>query len=160
MARRKSVNFIRVIGVDPRYGSETVQKLINVVMWRGKKNAARTIVYDAIDLLVKRASGDADKALKMFSKAIENITPAIEVRPRRVGGSVYQIPMEVGAHRGRSLALRWLISAASQRNDKTMGLRLGNEIMEAAEGRGVAVKKRLDVQKMAESNRAFSHYSW
>lgn len=160
MARRKSVNFIRVIGVDPRYNSETVQKLINVVMWRGKKNAARTIVYDAIDLLVKRTSGDADKALKMFSKAIENITPAIEVRPRRVGGSVYQIPMEVSAHRGRSLALRWLISAAAQRNDKTMGLRLGNEIMDAVEGRGVAVKKRQDVQKMAESNRAFSHYSW
>lgn len=160
MARRKSVNFIRPIGVDPRYASETVQKLINIIMWRGKKNVARTIVYDAFDLLVKKMQGDQDKALKTFNKAIDQITPVIEVRPRRVGGSVYQVPMEVNSRRSLSLALRWLVAAASSRADKTMGLRLGNEIFDAAEGRGAAIKKKQDVHKMAEANRAFSHYSW
>jgi small subunit ribosomal protein S7 len=160
MARRKSVNFIREVGVDPRFGSEVVQKLVNVVMWRGKKNAARTIVYDALDVLVKKAGGDKEKGLKIFLKALEQVTPAIEVRPRRVGGSVYQIPSEVTGHRGRSLAMRWLISSAATRGDKTMGLRLAHELLDAYEGRGNAVKKRLDVHKMAEANRAFSHYSW
>ncbi len=160
MARRKSVNFIRPIGVDPKYGSETVQKLINIVMWRGKKNAARTIVYDAFDLLVKKMQGDQDKALKLFNKAIDQIVPILEVRPRRVGGSVYQVPTEVNPRRSLSLGLRWLVSAASGRSDKTMGLRLGNEIFDAAEGRGAAIKKKQDVHKMAEANRAFSHYSW
>ncbi len=160
MARRKSVNFIRPIGVDPKYGSETVQKLINIVMWRGKKNAARTIVYDAFDVLVKKMQGDQDKALKLFNKAIDQISPIIEVRPRRVGGSVYQVPTEVNPRRSLSLGLRWLVGAASGRSDKTMGLRLGNEIFDAAEGRGAAIKKKQDVHKMAEANRAFSHYSW
>lgn len=159
MARRKSVSFVRDVGVDPRYGLESVQKLINVVMWRGKKNVARTIVYDAIELMAKRSGGE-EKALDLFKKAIEQITPAIEVRPRRVGGSVYQIPKEVRPRRGRALAFRWLISNASARPDKTMGIRLANELMDAAEGRGGAVKKKIDMHKMAESNRAFSHYSW
>jgi len=160
MPRRKSVNSIRDIGLDPVYGSNLVQKLINVVMWQGKKNAARTIVYDALDLLTKKMNGDRDKALQAFYKGIEQIRPAVEVRPRRVGGSVYQIPTEVSEHRARSLALRWLINAAATRNDKTMGLRLGNELFDASEGRGIAFKKKIDVHKMAESNRAFSHYSW
>lgn len=160
MARRKSVNFIRDIGVDPIYGSGIVQKLINVIMWRGKKNAARTIVYDALDILTKKSNGDRDKALRMFLKALENITPAVEVKPRRVGGSVYQVPAEVPHRRGNSLAMRWLISTAATRGDKTMGARLAHELMEAYEGRGNAVKKKLDVHKMAEANRAFSHYSW
>lgn len=160
MARRKSVNFVRDVGVDPRYGSEAIQKLINVVMWRGKKGAARVIVYEALDLLTKKSGGDKDKALKTFYRALEQVMPAIEVRPRRVGGSVYQIPMEVSERRARSLAYRWLITAAKVRGDKTMGLRLGHELLEAAEGRGGAIKKRLDVHKMAESNRVFSHYAW
>ncbi len=160
MPRRKSVNFIRDIGTDPVYNSETVQKLINVVMWRGKKNAAREIVYDAIDLLVKKSSGDKEKGLALFNKALEQIAPFIEVKARRVGGSVYQIPTEVPARRSRALAMRWLIGAAKERSDKTMGLRLGYELLEASEGRGSAVKKKLDVHKMAEANRAFSHYSW
>ena len=160
MPRRKSVNSIRDVGVDPVFGSNLVQKLINVVMWRGKKNAARTIVYEAFDLLVKKANGDKDRALQMFHRGVEQICPAIEVRPRRVGGSVHQIPTEVSEHRARSLALRWLINAAATRNDKTMGLRLGNELYDASEGRGIAFKKKIDVHKMAESNRAFSHYSW
>lgn len=160
MARRKSVNFIREIGVDPRYQSETVQKLINVIMERGKKNVARSIVYDAMDMLSKKAGGDKDKGLRIFLKAIEQLVPAVEVRPRRVGGSVYQIPAEVPANRARALAFRWLINAASDRGDKTMSQRLGHELLEAYEGRGNAIKKKLDVHKMAEANRAFSHYAW
>ncbi|HAU30148.1 MAG: 30S ribosomal protein S7 [candidate division TM6 bacterium GW2011_GWF2_43_17] len=159
MARRRSVNFIRDIGVDPRFGSESVQKLINVVMWRGKKGAARKIVYDAMEALVKKA-GAEDKALELYDKAVEQVTPLIEVRPRRVGGSVYQIPKEVTSRRGRALAFRWLIEAAASRPDKSMGSRLANEMLDALEGRGGAVKKRQDAHKMAEANRAFSHYAW
>lgn len=160
MARRKKVEFIREIGNDVNYGSELVQKLINVVMERGKKDIARTIVYDAMDVLGKKVGGDKDKTLKLFQKAFDQLVPAVEVRPKRVGGSVYQIPMEVRPVRARSLALRWLVNAAAERRDKTMGLRLGYEILEASEGRGNAIKKKLDVHKMAESNRAFSHYAW
>jgi small subunit ribosomal protein S7 len=160
MARRKSsVSFIREIAPDPRFGSVTVQKFINVVMWRGKKNAARNIVYEALDTIAKRTGGQ-EKALDIFLKAIAEVTPAIEVRPRRVGGGVYQIPKEVNPQRARSLAMRWLISQAADRSDKTMGLRLANELMDAVEGRGGAVKKKIDVHKMAEANRAFSHYAW
>lgn len=160
MPRRKSVNFIRSVGQDPRYGSEIVQKLINVVMWRGKKNAARTIVYEAMDILTKKVGGEQEKGLTYFLKALDQIIPAIEVRPRRVGGSVYQIPMEVQSHRGRALAMRWLIHAAASRPDKTMGLRLAHELLDAHEGRGTAIKKKFDMHKMAESNRAFAHYAW
>lgn len=167
MARRKKVvSYRRDIGVDERYQSPLVQRLINVIMWRGKKNIARTIVYDALDTLVKKSSGSQEKGLQLFKRAIEQITPVVEVRPRRVGGSVYQIPMEVDPNRALSLALRWLIQAAAGRSDRakgassTMGVRLANELMEASEGRGNAVKKKLDVHKMAEANRAFSHYAW
>ncbi|MEX0940003.1 MAG: 30S ribosomal protein S7 [Candidatus Babeliales bacterium] len=161
MARRKKVTtYRRDIGVDELYGSELVQKFINVIMWRGKKNVARKIVYEAIEALVKKTDGDKEKGLQMFKQAFDQITPAVEVRPRRVGGSVYQIPMEVEANRARSLAMRWLIQAAASRSDKTMGKRLATELLEAREGRGLAVKKKLDVQKMAEANRAFSHYAW
>lgn len=160
MPRRKKHIAKRIIGADPRYGSEVIQKLINVIMWRGKKNAARTIVYDAIEILVKKSGGDRDKAIGLFFRALEQLVPAIEVRPRRVGGSVYQIPVEVNADRGRALAMRWLIGAAKVRSDKTMGTRLAYELIEASEGRGTAVKKKLDVHKMAEANRAFSHFAW
>ena len=160
MPRRKSVNLIRDIGKDPRYDSAVVQKLINVVMWRGKKNVARKIVYDALDVLVKKAGGDTEKGLELFNKALDSIIPAVEVRPRRVGGSVYQIPKEVASNRGKALAMRWLIKAASTRSDKTMGLRLAYELLDAAEGRGTALKRKTDVHKMAEANRAFSHYAW
>lgn len=160
MARRKAVNYKRDIGLDERFGSELVQKLINVVMWRGKKSVARTIVYDAMDTLIKKSGGDEQKGLNVFYKAFDQIVPAIEVRARRVGGSVYQIPVQVPADRARALALRWLIGAAASRSDKTMGLRLAYELIEASEGRGNAVKKRMDVQRMAEANRAFSHFAW
>lgn len=160
MPRRKSVNFVRDIGVDVRYGSEVVQKLINIVMWRGKKNAARKIVYDALDIITKKSSGDKEKGLQMFLKALQQIMPSIEVRPRRVGGSVYQIPVEVKSRRAKALAMRWLIEAASQRAGKTMGARLATELLEAYEGRGNALKKKINVHKMAEANRAFSHFAW
>jgi small subunit ribosomal protein S7 len=161
MARRKKVTtYRRDIGVDERYGSELIQKFINVVMWRGKKNIARNIVYDALDQLIKKAGGDKEKGLKFFHDAFNQVIPSVEVRARRVGGSVYQIPMEVETGRARSLAMRWLIQAAATRSDKTMGMRLAYELLEAKEGRGNAVKKKIDVHKMAEANRAFSHYAW
>lgn len=160
MPRRKKTSFKRDIGVDPVYGSELVQKFINVVMWRGKKSVARTIVYDALDVLTKKNQGDKEKAVNFFHKAFEKVVPLIEVKPRRVGGSVYQIPAEVNPERGRALAIRWLIASAKERSDKTMGIRLAHEILDANEGRGGAIKKRTDVHKMAESNRAFSHYAW
>jgi len=160
MSRRKAVSYKREITPDERFGSELVQKLINVVMWRGKKNVARRIVYEAIDVLIKRSGGDLNKGLNAFYKAFEQLIPAVEVRPRRVGGSVYQIPMEVRPDRARALAIRWLIDAAKSRNDKTMGLRLANELSELVDGRGNAIKKKIEVHRMAEANRAFSHYAW
>jgi small subunit ribosomal protein S7 len=160
MPRRKKQNQKRVIGVDPVYGSELIQKLINVIMERGKKSIARNIVYDALEVLTKKNQGDKEKALQFFNKSFEKIVPLIEVKPRRVGGSVYQIPVEVGLDRGRALGIRWLIQAASVRSDKNMGSRLAYEILDAYDGRGGAIKKRSDVHKMAESNRAFSHFAW
>lgn len=159
MPRRKSVNLIRNVGVDSVYGDELVQKFTNVIMERGKKNAARTIVYDALELLSKKGGGQ-DKALRLLHKAVEQVTPFVEVQSKRVGGSVYQVPTEVSPHRARSLALRWLKHAAAQRSDKTMGERLGYELLQASEGQGTAFKKKMDVHKMAEANRAFAHYSW
>lgn len=160
MPRRKTTSFTRNIGVDFRYQSDVVQKMINVIMERGKKEIARGIVYEAFDILGKKVGDDPEKVLQLFGRAFYNIVPAIEVRPRRVGGSVYQVPMAVDELRARSLALRWLIDAAAVRPAKTMGQRLAQEILDAAEGRGGAMKKKTDVHKMAESNRAFSHYAW
>jgi small subunit ribosomal protein S7 len=159
MPRRKSVNLIRDVGVDPLFGDGVVEKFINVLMRRGKKSVARGIMYDAMGLIAKKQGG-ADKALRVFQKAIEQVTPVVEVRARRVGGGVFQVPTQVREYRARSLAFRWLIQAAAQRRDKTMGQRLGYELLEAFEGRGNAIKKKLDVHKMAEANRAFSHYAW
>lgn len=160
MPRRKSVSFKRDIGVDMRYNSELIQKFINVVMKQGKKNVARKIMYDALDLLIKKQKGDKDKGVEMFHTAFEKVVPTVEVRPRRVGGSVYQIPAEVRPVRARALAMRWIIDAARSRSDKTMGARLAHELIDAVEGRGAAVKKKSDVHRMAEANRAFSHYAW
>lgn len=160
MPRRKSKVFRRPVGVDPRYRSELVQRFINIVTWRGKKNVARKIVYEALDELAKKAGGSAEKALDLFGKAYEAVAPAVEVRSRRVGGSVYQIPRPVVPERARVLGIRWILSAASERTDKTMGKRLARELLDAAEGRGGAIKKRGDVHRMAEANRAFSHYAW
>lgn len=160
MPRRRRVEYIREVGVDPKYGSALIQKLINVVMKCGKKDIARSIVYEAIGVLVKKSNGDEKKALELFNRAFEQVTPFIEVRSRRVGGSTYQIPREVSEKRRRALGFRWLIAAARSRSDKTMGLRLGRELLDAYEQKGGAVKKRVDVQRMADANRAFSHYAW
>ena len=160
MPRRKSVNFTRDRGVDLRFKSYLLQKLINTVMERGKKNTARSIVYGAMDVLTKKSDGDEKKAYALFEKAIDQIKPRIEVRSRRVGGSVYQIPAEVRPSRAVTLSFRWLITSAASRPNKTMQERLANELLDAAKGQGNAVKKRNDVHRMAEANRAFSHYAW
>jgi len=160
MPRRKRGSFKRDIGVDPRYNSALIQKMINVIMECGKKSVARSIVYEALTEITAKQKGDDKKALEFFNKAFAQIIPAVQVKSRRVGGSVYQIPTQVTPDRGQSLALRWLISSAASRSDKTMGKRLAHELMDAYEGRGGAVKKKLDVHRMAEANRAFSHYAW
>jgi small subunit ribosomal protein S7 len=160
MPRRKKVLLKREIGVDARFNSFVVQKLINIIMERGKKNIARAIVYEAFDLLAQKSGGDDKKAYALFEKAIEQIKPYVEVKSRRVGGGVYQIPTEVRPERQMSLTFRWLIEAAAERPDKTMGKRLASELLEAADGHGNAIKKKNDVHRMAEANRAFSHYAW
>ncbi len=160
MPRRKSVNLVREVGVDPRFGSGVVQKFINIVMECGKKSIARGIVYEAFDVIAKKIGGDEKKALALFEKAMGQVRPFVEVKSRRVGGGVYQIPTEVRPSRAQTLAFRWILDSAASRSDKTMGKRLANELLDAAEGNGSAVKKRNDVHRMAEANRAFSHYAW
>jgi len=160
MPRRKSVNLKRNIGVDARFRSQLVQKLINVILKRGKKHVARSLVYDAFDEIAKRKKLSDDQAFILFERAVDQIRPSVEVKSRRVGGGVYQIPIEVRSSRALALSLRWLINAAKARGDKTMGKRLASELIDAAEGHGTAVKKRNDVHRMAEANRAFSHYAW
>jgi len=160
MPRRRSTDFTREIEKDPRFGSVRVQKFINVIMDSGKKSVARHIVYTAIDIIAKKSGGDEKKAVETFHQAFEQVAPLVEVRSRRVGGSVYQIPTEVPLKRKDSLAMRWLITAAKERPNKTMEERLAYELLDASQGKGGAVKKRVDVQRMAEANRAFSHYAW
>lgn len=160
MPRRKKQILRRDIGVDPRFKSNLVQKFINIIMERGKKNTARSIVYDAFDLLVKKADGSEEKGYALFEKAVSQVRPYVEVKSRRVGGGVYQIPVEVREGRAVALAFRWIIDAASSRSDKTMGKRLASELLDAVDGHGTAVKKKNDVHRMAEANRAFSHYAW
>jgi len=160
MPRRKKTSLKREVGVDLVYKSGLLQKFINVIMKRGKKNTARSIVYGAMDIMAKKAGGDKEKALAAFNKAFEQVVPYIEVRSRRVGGSVYQVPREIVGGRGRALAIRWIIEAAKARSNKTMAERLAAELIDAREGRGNAVKKKTDVHRMAEANRAFSHYAW
>ncbi len=160
MPRRKKVLLKRDIGVDPRFRSGVVQKFINIIMERGKKSCARSIVYEAFDTLAQKFGGDDKKAFAFFEKAMDQIKPYVEVKSRRVGGGVYQIPTEVRPERQLSLAFRWLIEASAARSDKTMGKRIAAEILEAVDGHGSAIKKKNDVHRMAEANRAFSHYAW
>jgi small subunit ribosomal protein S7 len=160
MPRSKKTSLQRDIGPDLVYKSELIHKFINVLMEHGKKNIARNIVYDAMDAMSKKVGGDKSKTLALFSKAFEQVIPYIEVRSRRVGGSVYQVPREVLPGRARALAIRWIIAAAKERSNKTMAERLAAELLDAQEGRGNAVKKKADVHRMAEANRAFSHYAW
>ena len=140
---------------DPLYGSKLVTKLINNVMYDGKKGVAQTIVYDAFKLVEEK---QGQNALEVFQEALENIMPVLEVKARRVGGSTYQVPMEVRADRRQTLGLRWLVNYARQRNERTMMERLAGEIMDAVNSTGNAFKKKEDTHKMAEANKAFAHY--
>jgi small subunit ribosomal protein S7 len=142
---------------DPKYRNETVAKFINVVMKSGKKSTAEKIVYGAFDVMNERGKKDP---LALFTQALDNVRPLVEVKSRRVGGATYQVPVEVRADRQMALAMRWITEAARTRAGKSMGVRLADELMEAADKRGNAVKKREDVHRMAEANKAFSHYRW
>ena len=154
---RRAPADVRKIEPDPVYKSVLVSQVINKVLWRGKKGAARRIVYGALEIIERRTSGDAIQVLK---KAADNVRPQLEVRSRRVGGSSYQVPVEVRPRRGQTLAVRWLVEVARRRKESTMAERLANEILDAANRTGAAVKRREDVHKMAESNKAFAHYRW
>jgi len=156
MSRRHSAEKREIIP-DPKYGDIVVTKFMNSVMYDGKKSVAESIVYGAFDIIESRAKTNP---LEVFKQALENVAPAIEVRSRRVGGATYQVPVEVRAERRQALAIRWLIQAARNRSDKTMVDRLSAELLDASNSRGSAVKKREDTHRMAEANRAFSHYRW
>jgi small subunit ribosomal protein S7 len=156
MARRRRPEK-RVILPDPKFGDEVLSKFMNSVMLDGKKSTAEGIVYSALETVEARAKKDP---IQVFHDALNNVKPGIEVRSRRVGGATYQVPVEVRAERAQALAIRWLISAARNRSENTMSARLSGELMDAASNRGNAVKKREDTHRMAEANRAFSHYRW
>jgi small subunit ribosomal protein S7 len=156
MPRRTKAQ-IRTIEPDSRHRSRLVQQLINKVMVEGKKSRAEQIVYDALALVGERSGGDPVEAL---DEAIKQLTPVLEVRSRRVGGATYQVPVEVRTSRRQALGIRWIITAARERNEKTMTERLSAELLDASNNRGNAVKKREDTHRMAEANRAFSHYRW
>jgi small subunit ribosomal protein S7 len=147
----------RLINPDPKFGDLIVSKFMNNLMEEGKKSVAEGIVYGALEQMQSKAKSDP---IQMFHQALDNVAPAIEVRSRRVGGATYQVPVEVRAERRQALAIRWIITAARNRNEKTMVERLSGELLDAANNRGTAVKKREDTHKMAEANRAFSHYRW
>jgi small subunit ribosomal protein S7 len=156
MSRRHSAEKREVIP-DPKFGDIVVTKFMNSIMYEGKKSVAESIVYGAFESIEARMKSGP---LEVFKQALENVAPAIEVRSRRVGGATYQVPVEVRMERRQALAIRWIITAARGRNDKTMVERLSAELMDAANNRGNAVKKREDTHRMAEANRAFSHYRW
>jgi small subunit ribosomal protein S7 len=156
MPRRREVPK-RIILPDPKYNDRVVAKLVNILMLAGKKSTAERALYGAMELVAQRASEDAVKVLK---KSLDNIKPMLEVKSRRVGGSTYQVPVEVRAERRVSLAMRWLVKYATARSEKTITDQLAGEILDAYNNRGAAVKKREDTHKMAEANRAFAHYRW
>ena len=156
MARRRRPEK-RIILPDPQYGDEVLSKFMNSVMLDGKKSVAELIVYGALSTVEQRAKKDP---IGVFHEALANVKPGIEVCSRRVGGATYQVPVEVRPERAQALAIRWLINAARARSENTMSARLSGELMDAANNRGNAVKKREDTHRMAEANRAFSHYRW
>ena len=156
MSRRHAAEKREVLG-DAKFGDLVLTKFMNNLMYAGKKSNAETIVYGAFDRIAGRSSSDP---LQLFHDALENVKPNVEVKSRRVGGATYQVPIEVRNERRQALAIRWLIEAARKRSEKTMVERLSNELMDAAASRGAAVKKREDTHRMAEANKAFSHYRW
>ncbi len=154
---RRAAATRREVVPDSVYNNRLVTQLINKVLWDGKRSIAERIVYDAFDLIEKKTGSDP---LATFKKAMDNVRPTLEVRPKRVGGATYQVPVEVNSRRATTLAIRWMVNYSRARREKTMAERLANEIIDAANGTGASVKKREDLFKMAESNRAFSHYRW
>jgi small subunit ribosomal protein S7 len=156
MSRRRAA-VKREVHPDPKFGDPVVNKFMNCLMYQGKKSVAEGIVYGALDRIAKRSGQDP---LRTFHDALGNVKPAIEVRSRRVGGATYQVPVEVRPDRGQALAIRWLINSSRDRSEHTMEERLSGELMDAANNRGSAVKKREDTHRMADANKAFSHYRW
>ena len=156
MSRRHRAEKREIIP-DAKYGDVVVAKFMNTIMYEGKKSVAEQIVYGALDGIESKVKGDP---LTVFKQALENVAPAVEVRSRRVGGATNQVPVEVRVDRRQALAIRWIITAARERNDKTMIDRLSSELLDASNNRGAAVKKREDTHRMAEANRAFAHYRW
>ncbi len=154
---RRAPAEVKKIAPDPFYRSVLVSQIINKVLWKGKKEKSRRIVYDALEMVEQRGGSDAMTTLK---KAIENLRPQVEVRSRRVGGSSYQVPVEVRPRRSTTLAVRWLVDFARKRRENTMTERLANEILDASTRQGAAFKRKEDIHKMAESNKAFAHYRW
>jgi small subunit ribosomal protein S7 len=156
MPRRRIVARRQILP-DPKHGSELLAKFINMVMEDGKKSVAERILYGALDQVASKKGGEP---LDLLDQAMENVRPVVEVKSRRVGGATYQVPVEVRPSRRNTLAMRWLIDASRKRSEKSMALRLAGELMDAAEARGSAVKKKEDTHRMAEANKAFSHYRW
>ncbi len=154
MPRRAKVSR-RIVMPDPKYHSRTVTKFVNNIMHNGKKTVAQSLFYDALDLVEQRGRGSA---IDTFELALRNATPVLEVKPRRVGGSTYQVPVEIRGDRRRALAMRWLITSARRRSGRSMAEKLAAELLDAAQGVGATIKKREDTHRMAEANRAFAHY--
>ena len=156
MSRRREVPK-REILPDPKFGSTQITKFVNMIMQSGKKSTAEAIMYNALDAISQRGKGES---LEVLDQALENVSPMVEVKSRRVGGATYQVPVEVRADRRVTLAMRWIIDAARRRGEKSMQLKLAGELMDASENRGSAVKKREDTHRMAEANKAFAHFRW
>jgi small subunit ribosomal protein S7 len=159
MSRRAQAP-IRVILPDPKFHNDMLAKFMNVVMQSGKKSAAERIIYGALDRIAEKTSRPGAEAIGVLTAALDNVKPTVEVKSRRVGGATYQVPVEVRSTRRQTLAMRWVLDAARERSEKSMAFRLAHELMDAAENRGAAVRKREDTHRMAEANKAFAHYRW
>jgi len=157
---RRSQAPTRSVLPDPKFNSVLLAKFMNMVMERGKKSVAERIVYGAIDRIAERTGRQPDQAIDLLTQALDNVKPMVEVKSRRVGGATYQVPIEVRAQRRQTLAMRWVIEAATARSEKSMAQRLASELLEASENRGAAVRKREDTHRMADANKAFAHYRW
>ena len=157
---RRSQAPTRSILPDPKFNSVLLAKFMNMVMERGKKSVAERIVYGAIDRMAEKTGRPPEQTIDLLTQALDNVKPMVEVKSRRVGGATYQVPIEVRAQRRQTLAMRWVIEAASARSEKSMSQRLASELLEASENRGAAVRKREDTHRMADANKAFAHYRW
>jgi small subunit ribosomal protein S7 len=157
---RRSAAPVRTILPDPKFNNDMLAKFMNVIMKSGKKSAAERIIYGALDRIGEKTGKKGVDSIEVLSVALENVKPVVEVKSRRVGGATYQVPVEVRSTRRQTLAMRWVIEAARDRSEKSMAFRLAHELMDAAESRGAAVRKREDTHRMAEANKAFAHYRW